>query len=47
MQNISEFIAIRPKVYGCRYEEHDTIKEEENVKVQLNTQLNKLIILKL
>ena len=29
MQNISEFIAIRPKVYGCRYEEHDTIKDKK------------------
>ena len=29
MQNISEFIEIRPKVYGCRYEEDDTIKEKK------------------
>ena len=29
MQNVSEFIAIRPKVYGCRYEEDDTIKDKK------------------
>ena len=33
---IIEFIAIRPKVYGLKYEEDDTTKEKNKVKVQLN-----------